>query len=62
MIVLEKIISSFVSPPGLFLVIWVVITVYLIKKRSNRLIVGLACISLVLMYILSSAVGGYAVF
>ncbi|WP_167935792.1 YdcF family protein [Halothermothrix orenii] len=34
-----------------------VITVYLIKKRSNRLIVGLACISLVLMYILSSAVG-----
>lgn len=47
MLALEKIISSFLMPPGFFIIILLIITVYLFFKSDSKLIKFLATATLI---------------
>ncbi len=57
MLGLEKIIASFVMPPGLFILAFLVLTVYLILKTRSKLIKIAAVLTLILFVFMSTAPG-----
>ena len=57
MLGLEKIIASFVMPPGLFILVFLVLTVYLILKTRSKLIKIAAVLTLILFVFMSTAPG-----
>ncbi|MGP3777820.1 YdcF family protein [Halanaerobium saccharolyticum] len=57
MLALEKIIASLIMPPGLFVLILFILTVYLFKKSESKLIKLLALFMLLLFFLLSTAAG-----
>ncbi len=57
MLALEKIIASFVMPPGLFILILLFLTVYLFKKSDSKLIKLITIFSLFFFFLLSTAFG-----
>ena len=57
MLALEKIIASLIMPPGLFVLILFILTVYLFKKSESQLIKILALFMLLLFFLLSTAAG-----
>ncbi|RCW49922.1 MULTISPECIES: YdcF family protein [unclassified Halanaerobium] len=57
MLALEKIIASFVMPPGLFIVLLFILTVYLIIKGKSGIIKIISVIFLLIMIVLSSGIG-----
>lgn len=54
---LEKILSSFITLPGFFWVLSLVITVYLLKKAKSLTIRILSLVNLVIMYFLFTSIG-----
>ncbi len=59
MLVIEKIAGSFISLPGLFIILWAVVTVYLLVKPGSKFIRMLAFLTLILMYITFTGTGTY---
>lgn len=57
MLRLEKLVSSFLSLPGLFWLLLLIITLYLIKGIRSTLVKFLAIFTLVLMYLSFTALG-----
>jgi len=57
MLGIEKIIASFVMPPGLFILVFLVLTVYLILKTKSKLIKIAAVLTLILFVFMSTALG-----
>jgi len=57
MLALEKIVSSFVSFPGLFLLLWAIVTLYLFFQKNNLFIRMIAIISILLMLIVFTGLG-----
>lgn len=57
MLELEKIVASFVMPPGLFIILIFILTVYLFKKSESKLIKATAVFTLLLFFVLSTAFG-----
>jgi len=57
MLALEKIIASFVMPPGLFILLLFILTVYLIIKGKSGIIKIISVIFLLIMIVLSSGIG-----
>ncbi|MGM0602679.1 MAG: YdcF family protein [Bacillota bacterium] len=57
MLALEKIIASLLMPPGLFILLLFVLTVYLIIKGKSGFIKIISVIFLLIMIILSSGIG-----
>ncbi|MDI3548500.1 MAG: hypothetical protein PWR10_2152 [Halanaerobiales bacterium] len=57
MLALEKIIASFISPPGLFILLWLIITIYLMARARSFLIKFLAFFTLLLMFLTFSGLG-----
>ncbi|MFP4662736.1 MAG: YdcF family protein, partial [Halanaerobiales bacterium] len=56
MLALEKILSSFITLPGLLWVIWLIITIHLFKKGKSSIYI-ISLVSLILLYIFISAIG-----
>lgn len=59
MLVIEKIIASFLSPPGLFILVWSIITLHILYKTRGKGIKVLTLATLLLMYIIFSGIGTY---
>ncbi|MFP4198877.1 MAG: YdcF family protein [Halanaerobium sp.] len=57
MLAVEKIIAAFIMPPGLFILLLFILTVYLFKKSDSKLIKFLSTLLLLLFFLLSSALG-----
>ena len=57
MLALEKIIASFVMPPGLFVLLLLLLTIYLLKKSDSKLIKLITVLSLLFFFFLSTAFG-----
>ena len=57
MLALEKIIASFVMPPGIFILIMLLLTIYLFKKSDSKLIKLITVLSLLFFFFLSTAFG-----
>ncbi|HLV10526.1 MAG TPA: YdcF family protein [Halanaerobiales bacterium] len=57
MLAIQKVFSAFLSLPGLFLLLLIIINIYIIKNRDNKYIKTLSVLTLILMYLLSTAVG-----
>lgn len=57
MLALEKIISSFLMPPGFFIIILLIITIYLFLKSDSKLIKFLAAAALIFLVFISTAFG-----
>jgi len=57
MLALEKIVASFVMPPGLFILVMLLLTVYLFKKSDSGLMKLITVFSLLLLFFLSTAFG-----
>lgn len=57
MLALEKIAASFVMPPGIFILLLLVLTVYLFKKSGSKLIKLVAVMTLLGLIFLSTAFG-----
>jgi len=57
MLVLEKIFASFFSLPGLFILIWLLITIYLIKTSRSYLIKLVVVITLIMMLVTFTGLG-----
>lgn len=57
MLALEKIIAALIMPPGLFLILMLILTLYLLKKSESTLIKFTAIISVLLIFFLSTAFG-----
>lgn len=57
MLALEKIIASFFSFPGIFLLLWGIVTIYLFFKKSNIFIRLIALISILLMIFIFTGLG-----
>ncbi len=57
MLALEKVLSSFLTLPGLFWSVWLIITIYLFRKARSVTIYFLSLISLILMYVIFTALG-----
>lgn len=57
MLVIEKIISSFLSLPGLFFLISLIITIYLFMRAKSLTIRILSFANLIMMYILFTSIG-----
>ncbi|MFP4021356.1 MAG: YdcF family protein [Halanaerobium sp.] len=57
MLALEKIVASFIMPPGLFVVLLLIFTIYLFKKSESRLIKAAAVFTLIFFFFLSTAFG-----
>ncbi|MGM0437020.1 MAG: YdcF family protein [Bacillota bacterium] len=57
MLALEKIIASFLSFPGIFLLLWGIVTIYLFFKKSNIFIKLIALISILLMIFVFTGLG-----
>lgn len=57
MLALEKIVASFLSFPGLFLLLWGIVTVYLFLKKTNLIIRIIALFSILLMIFVFTGLG-----
>ena len=57
MLSVEKVIASFIMPPGLFVILILVLSIYLLKKSKSALIKITAIVSLLLIFFLSTAFG-----
>jgi len=57
LLALEKVLSSFITLPGLFWSVWLIITIYLFRKGRSVTIYFLSLISLILMYVVFTALG-----
>jgi uncharacterized SAM-binding protein YcdF (DUF218 family) len=57
MLALEKIIASFVMPPGLFILLLLFLSIYLFKKSDSKLIKLITIFSLLFFFFLSTAFG-----
>jgi uncharacterized SAM-binding protein YcdF (DUF218 family) len=57
MLSVEKIIASFIMPPGLFVILMLILSTYLLKKSKSVLIKITAITSLLLIFFLSTAFG-----
>jgi len=57
MLSVEKIIASFIMPPGLFVILILILSIYLLKKSKSALIKITAIVSLLLIFFLSTAFG-----
>ena len=57
MLAIEKIIASFFSFPGVFLLLWGIITIYLFFKKTNLLIRIIALLSILLMIFVFTGLG-----
>jgi uncharacterized SAM-binding protein YcdF (DUF218 family) len=57
MLALEKIVASFLMPPGLFILLLLLLTVYLFKKSDSRWIKLITVFFLLLFVLLSTAFG-----
>ncbi len=57
MLALEKVLSSFLSLPGFFWSVWLIITIYLFRKGKSAVIYFLSLVSLIIMYVLFTAFG-----
>jgi uncharacterized SAM-binding protein YcdF (DUF218 family) len=57
MLALEKIITSIIMPPGLFILLMLILSLYLLKKSESTLIKITAIISVLLFFFLSTALG-----
>lgn len=57
MLALEKILASFIALPGLFITIWLIITVYLVRKVKSNIIKVISVVFFLSMYILFSGIG-----
>lgn len=57
MLALEKIIASFLSLPGFFLILWGIVTLYLFYKKSNLFIRIIALFSIILMIFIFTGLG-----
>lgn len=54
---LEKIISSFITLPGFFYLLFLVITIYLLRKEKSLTIRILSLVNLVILYFLFTSIG-----
>lgn len=57
MLSVEKIIASFIMPPGLFVILMLILSIYLFKKSKSVLMKITAITSLLLIFFLSTAFG-----
>ena len=57
MLALEKIIASFISLPGLFILLWGLVTIYLFMQKSDLFIKSVAVFSLLLMLLVFTGLG-----
>jgi uncharacterized SAM-binding protein YcdF (DUF218 family) len=57
MLGLEKIVASFLALPGLLWVCWLIVTIYLYRKRGSRLIRLFSLLVLIVFYFLITALG-----
>ncbi|AZO93334.1 YdcF family protein [Halocella sp. SP3-1] len=57
LLTVEKTIASFLTLPGIFILLWFIVTLYLFRIRQSRFIKYLSLITLILMYIMASAFG-----
>lgn len=57
MLALEKIIASILSFPGIFLLLWGIVTIYLFFKKSNLVIRIIALFSILLMIFIFTGLG-----
>lgn len=57
MLALEKIIASLIMPPGLFVFLFLILTIYLFKKTKSTIIKITAVLALLLCFFLSTAFG-----
>lgn len=57
MLTLEKIVASFIMPPGLFVLLLLLLTIYLFKKSESKLIKLTAVFTLLFFFFLSTAFG-----
>lgn len=57
MLALEKIVASFVMPPGIFILLLLILTLYLFKKSGSSLIKLISVMTLLGLIFLSTAVG-----
>lgn len=57
MLALEKFVGAFLSMPGLFIISWLIITLYLFLKTQSKLIKILAVLTLLIFSIISSGLG-----
>lgn len=57
MLSVEKIIASFIMPPGLFFILMLILSIYLFKKSKSVLMKITAITSLLLIFFLSTAFG-----
>lgn len=57
MLALEKIIASFIMPPGLFILLFLILFIYLFKKSNSALIKIIALASFLFIFIMSTAFG-----
>lgn len=57
MLALEKIVASFIMPPGLFVLLLLLLTIYLFRKSESGLIKLTALFMLVFFFFLSTAFG-----
>ena len=57
MLALEKIVASFIMPPGIFIVLLLILTIYLFKKSESRLIKTTTVLTLIFLFFISTAFG-----
>lgn len=57
MLALEKIVASFLTLPGVFLSVWIIITAYLIKKGRSIFMKFLALLTVIIMFITFTGLG-----
>ena len=57
MLALEKIAASLIMPPGIFIVLLLILTIYLLKKAESGLIKLAAVFTLLFLFFISTAFG-----
>jgi len=57
MLALEKIAASLIMPPGIFIVLLIILTIYLLKKAESGLIKLAAVFTLLFLFFISTAFG-----
>lgn len=57
MLILEKIISSFILPPGLFILLLLILTIYLLNKSNSNWIKFISGLIFICLFFLSTAFG-----